>query len=366
MLARSTGSRERRWTRRQALGAVAGMASMPAMAQTPVGASNQKNFGAVSYCWGIRRRQQKQEANVDLFEPKRLLEEAKRLGASGIQVDLGVMSQSQADELGQWAQGNGMFLEGIVGLPGAKASSGEWDRLEGEFKTASWLHVPAVRTTLLPGRRYEQFQRRSDFDDFLRDAKKRLERAVQLAERWKVPLALENHKDQRLQERMDLHRSLPSEYLGACLDTGNNIALLDDPMETVQALAPLAMTVHLKDQGVQLTEDGFLLGDIPLGQGCLDLAGMVQTLLKSRPNVHFCLELITRDALRIPCLDQRYWQTMRDVSGAELARMLAWVRHNGAASLQKVSQLPWKDQVHLEEQNLKASFQYGREKLNLG
>jgi hypothetical protein len=40
---------------------------------------------------------------------------------------------------------------------------------------------------------------------------------------------------------------------------------------SMEALAPFAFSVHLKDQALQSYEDGFLLGDIPLGQGSFDL-----------------------------------------------------------------------------------------------
>ena len=43
---------------------------------------------------------------------------------------------------------------------------------------------------------------------------------------------------------------LGSEHVGVCLDTGNNVALLEDPMEVVETLAPLAFTTHIKDMAV--------------------------------------------------------------------------------------------------------------------
>ena len=45
-----------------------------------------------------------------------------------------------------------------------------------------------------------------------------------------------------------------SEYLGVTLDTGNNLTVLDDPMETVEKLAPYTFNVHFKDMAVEETE----------------------------------------------------------------------------------------------------------------
>ncbi len=52
-----------------------------------------------------------------------------------------------------------------------------------------------------------------------------------------------------------------SRHVGVCLDTGNNIALLEDPDVTVETLAPLAVSVHLKDMAVAEYADGW----IPIG-----------------------------------------------------------------------------------------------------
>jgi len=126
---------------------------------------------------------------------------------------------------------------------------------------------------------------------------------------------------------------------GACVDTGNSLALLEDPLEMVRGLAPRAFAVHLKDQAVAEYEEGFLLGDIPLGEGILPLKTMVEVLRRARPGICFCLELITRDALKVPCLTEGYWATLGHVPARDLARALRLVRSRGRAELPRVSSL---------------------------
>ena len=75
------------------------------------------------------------------------------------------------------------------------------------------------------------------------------------------------------------------ERIGAAVDTGNSFALLDDPYDAIEALAPFAFSVHLKDQALREDADGFLLGDIPLGQGSFDLKRMVEILQRAKPDV---------------------------------------------------------------------------------
>ena len=133
-----------------------------------------------------------------------------------------------------------------------------------------------IRTVVLPGRRYEQFQSAAEFRAAADQAYTFLPlRFKKLLGKYggRVVLAIENHKDFRTSERrtVALLERLDSPNIGVCLDTGNSIALLEDPMETVEALAPWAFSTHLKDMAVEEYEDGFLLAEVPLGKGFLDL-----------------------------------------------------------------------------------------------
>jgi sugar phosphate isomerase/epimerase len=186
-----------------------------------------------------------------------------------------------------------------------------------------------------------------------------------MAEKLRLPLAVENHKDQRNDERVALFRSISSEFVGACVDTGNSIAILEDPMQTIRDFAPWAKSVHLKDQAFQVYDDGFLLGDLPLGQGGLDLKQMVQILRAAVPKIRFSLELITRDPLRVNCLTDEYFRPFPDTVRADRERTMNYVKEHLASELQYPSQLTPTEQVALEDQNIRRSLQYARQELGL-
>ena len=97
-------------------------------------------------------------------------------------------------------------------------------------------------------------------------------------------------------------------------------------MEVVEALAPRAFTTHFKDMGLEEYREGFLLAEVPLGTGVLDLPRVVRILRAARPEIRFNLEMITRDPLKVPCLTERYWATFPDLPGRHLARTLSLVR----------------------------------------
>ena len=325
--------------------------------------SASSRLGLVTYCCRIRANQlRKADPPVDLSRPLTFLEHSHRLGAGGIQIDLGVLSAEEAKQLRDKADDLDMFVEGIVSVPNEKT---KLDDFTEAMRTAASVGVAAVRTTIIPGRRYEYFDSLEKFREYESRGRRALELAAPIAEKHKVPVAVENHKDHRNAERVALFEHIGSEYVGACVDTGNSVALLEDPLETIEALAPWAHSVHLKDQAVKPYEDGFLLADIPLGQGCLDLKKMVEILRAAKPNVHFSLELITRDPLKVPTNTEQYWQTFPELPAKYLARTMRLVRDHAAGELQHVSTLNEDDQVAREDENVRASIEYARRELNL-
>ena len=118
--------------------------------------------------------------------------------------------------------------------------------------------------------------------------------------------------------------------------------------------------------GVEEYVDGFLLSEVPLGKGFLDLADIVALCRKHNPSVAFNLEMITRDPLEIPCLKDEYWEAFDGVSGSELARTFRMVKQNPyGLSLPRVSQLSREDKLAVEEENVVKCLAYSKDRLGL-
>jgi sugar phosphate isomerase/epimerase len=353
-----------RRTALQVLGSWPVAAALPGLAiARPDTPGRRTGMGLVLYDCNLRRRWLRQhDPHVDLFEPLLFLQHCHALGAGGMQAKLGVMRPAEIGRLRDLAERHDLFIEAIISPP---EDQEDLHRFESEIRTARDVGALAARTTIIPGRRYERFDSLAEFREFERRARDMLERAAPVVEEHRVPLAVENHKDQRIDERLALLEHLGSEYIGACVDTGNSFALLDGASEAVEALAPYAFSVHLKDQALQEYADGFWLGDIPLGQGSFDLARMVTGLQQAKPTLRFSLELITRDALKVPCLTERYWAPMPAVPASDLARTLRFVREHAARELQQVSTLPLDQQAQLEQANLLASIEYASDTLGI-
>jgi sugar phosphate isomerase/epimerase len=256
-----------------------------------------------------------------------------------------------------------MFIEGSTSLP---RDAQDVERFDAHLKTAADAGAKVVRVAI-GGRRYEQFEKLKQFQDFAERSGKSLQLAAPAAARHRIQLAIENHKDFRAPEMLGMLEHLDSEHVGICLDTGNSIALLEDPVQIIHTWTPWARSAHLKDLALCEYSDGFLLADVVLGEGLLDLVAIVASLRKAHPTICFSLEMATRDPLRVPCLTERYWATMPDVSGEELARTLRYVRANTREreALPHVSHLPIPEQIALEQRNIKRCLRYAAEHLDL-
>lgn len=290
------------------------------------------------------------------------LEYCNGIGAGGIQASLSSLEPDYLKKVRARAEQLGMYIEVMVDLP--KQEDAAFERT---IRAAKEVGAACVRTAALGGRRYENFSKLSEWQTFVTQSRAAIDRAILVVSREKMPLSIENHKDWTAQELAALMKDKSSEYLGVCLDTGNNIALLDNPMDAIEMLAPYALSTHFKDMAVEPYADGFLLSEVPLGEGIIDLKRAAAIIQGSHPTTRFTLEMITRNPLEVPCLTDKYWVTFPDRNGKYLADTLRMVRDSAA----RLQHLPHVDKespqglLQLEEENIKQSLYYARTQLGL-
>jgi len=289
------------------------------------------------------------------------LEYSHSLGAGGVEAPLGSLDADNIRRIRQRVETLGMYLEPWATLPKGDASA-----FEQTVRAAKEAGARCLRAFCLGGRRYEVFQDRAQWKQFVAESRASLQMALPVLERHKMVLGLENHKDWTLEEMLALMREFGGEYLGVCLDTGNNIALLDDTIELTERLAPYAVSVHLKDIAGAEYEEGFLNVEVPLGQGMLDIKRIVDAIRRARPHVKFTLEMMTRSPLKIPCLSPGYWATFPNRMGYALARTLRTIRQNPPRRpLPEVEKLEPAARLQLEEDNVRECILYAKQHLDL-
>jgi sugar phosphate isomerase/epimerase len=286
---------------------------------------------------------------------------ARSLGAEGVQTSLSALGDNQAAVFREHIAQTGGCLEGDIRLP---QEAGGLEGFEREVKIARAAGVTIARSVLTGGRRYEVFKSLDEFRQFRAQASKRLALVEPVLRKHGLKLALENHKDLTADELTGLMREISSEWIGVLVDTGNNVALLEEPHAVVEALAPFALSVHLKDMAVQASAEGFLLSEIPCGEGFLDLPRIVGTLRKANPAIVFNLEMATRDPLKIPCLRPDYWVTFPGREATHLAAALGLVKAHPPVHAPPHVSGKTQDQILAEEEaNNRDSLSWMHEKI---
>lgn len=295
-----------------------------------------------------------------------ILEHCRGLGLGAVRMSLPSPDLAAARELRKKLDDYGMRV--IISLPPPRDAAA-LPAYEASVRAVA--EIGAVTThASFTGRRYEEF----DTFEAFKASFERHQRAVELAEpvlrKHKVKLAIENHKGWRAAEHVRWIERVGSEWVGACYDFGNNMSLCEDPAETLRLLAPVTIYVSFKDMAVAPYEDGFLLSEMALGDGMLDLPGMVATLQKKDPNMIFALEMITREPLKIPVFTRKYWATFDDsyspLPGRDLARMLEIVRTaKPKVPLTTTAGLSAAEGLQLEDELITRSIAYAQKNLKL-
>jgi sugar phosphate isomerase/epimerase len=289
------------------------------------------------------------------------MELAAKVGAAGAHGGMTQIDFDWAKKTRRMKEELGMYLEIQTFLPREDPAV-----FEHAVRVAKEAGATSLRVVCLLGRRYEMFDRLEDWKAAVEGFHRQIRAAVPIVEKHRMPLGIENHKDWLVDQQVALLKQHSSEYLGVCLDTGNNLALLDDPYETVEKLAPYTFNVHFKDMAMEEYPQGLLLSEVALGEGMLDMKRIAETVRRAKPEVKFSLEMIVRDPLEIPCLTDKYWATFENRSGLRLARTLASARANKPRRpLPHISGLTDQGRLKLELEMVDRSIVYARDQLGM-
>jgi len=299
-------------------------------------------------------------------KPFDMIEHCHGIGLAGVQTNPPSIDAEAIKKFRERVEGYQMHLISDPRLPRQESDVAAFDAQVKAYKEAGALFFHAAMT----GRRYEDFDSLDAFKKMFEQAQKSVELAEPVLRKHKVRLGIENHKGWRSAEQVAWLKRLGSEWVGVCLDLGNNLSLCEDPTETVRVLGPHTLYAHIKDMAVEEYEDGFLLSEVPMGEGMLDLKQIVATLRERNPNMIFDLENITRDPLKIPVFTTKYWATFDDayspLPGRDLAKVLGLVRKNRPKKpLPRITGLSPEEQIQREDENNRKCIEYARQNLAL-
>lgn len=140
-----------------------------------------------------------------------------------------------------------------------------------------------------------------------------------------VKLAIENHAgDMQGRELARLIEEAGPDCVGACVDTGNAIWTIEDPADTLEALAPYALTSHFRDSYVFNSPQGIASQWTRMGDGNVGMAEIIKSYVSKCPGKAVSLEVIVQGNWRVfNYRDPAAWDIFQAVPAPAFARFLA-------------------------------------------
>ena len=191
-----------------------------------------------------------------------------------------------------------------------------------------------------------------------------------------VKIALENYAgDMQAREVRTIIEEAGKDFVGSCLDTGNPMWVVEDPMVSLEVLAPYVVTTHIRDSVVYETPRGAAAQWVALGDGSIDFHKFISRYRELCPNAGMQLEIITgRPPREVPYLDPGFWKAFPNANAAEFARFVALAKAGHPFSGFMVIEDGAKQDVPefkaaLREQqrvDLERSFDYAKKSLGVG
>ena len=149
-----------------------------------------------------------------------------------------------------------------------------------------------------------------------------------------------------------------------------------DPLLTMEVLAPLAITTHMRDSVVYEHPRGAAVQWVAMGDGSIDFKPIMELYRKLCPKAAFQFEVITGGGPRImPYFEADFWQAYPKMPAADFARFVALAKKGHPLMAPMLiaggrgGSQPPEYQAALKAQqrvDLERSFEYARKVLDVG
>src|SRR5579884_1467303 len=191
-----------------------------------------------------------------------------------------------------------------------------------------------------------------------------------------VKIALENHAgDMQAREVRTIIEESGKDFVGACLDTGNPMWVMENPLVTLEVLGPYALTTHVRDSVVFEHPRGAAAQWVALGDGDVDWPAFLALYRKLCPAALLQLEIITgRPPQVLPYYDRDWWKWFPKTPASEFVRFEEMARNGrpfmgtmviedapGAKPPEYTAALREQQRIDLER-----SLEYAKKQLGLG
>jgi sugar phosphate isomerase/epimerase len=139
-----------------------------------------------------------------------------------------------------------------------------------------------------------------------------------------VRIAIENHSgDMQAREVKALIEEAGKDFVGSCLDSGNPMWVVEDPLVTLETLGPYVVTTHIRDSAVCEHPRGATAQWVALGDGSVNFHRFVALYRKVCPQAAMQLEIITgRPPTVLSYLEPDFWKVFPHMPAWEFARFV--------------------------------------------
>ncbi|NUP98707.1 MAG: sugar phosphate isomerase/epimerase [Armatimonadetes bacterium] len=257
---------------------------------------------------------------INLFE---LLELAAGLGLSTVELPPHLLLEAGGSLADLRAAAESLDLRLVVA--GRRLSA---ETMREELDWAATLGAKVVRCTLsgiLGGDRREVGL--AGWEAVLDQAARTLAQVAPRAAERGLRVGVENHQDATSHDLVALCERVGSATIGITLDTGNPLAVAEEPLAFARRVAPYLVDVHLKDYRIFPSAVGFRLVHCAIGAGVVpfeELWRLIEPL-----GVPCSIEMAALEARHVRLLEDDWWAGYPPREARELAAIWRLVLQRG-------------------------------------
>lgn len=179
-----------------------------------------------------------------------------------------------------------------------------------------------------------------------------LKQLAPIAEETGVRIGVENHQDATSADLVYLCQAVNSPNVGVTLDTGNPLAVAEDPVIFARTILPYLVHVHLKDYRMTPSPEGYRIFHCAIGAGVVNYPALFD-LFRTKDDLVCNIEMAALGERHIRLLTDEYWagHTQRLV-----ADVLPVLRMRDRAEVD----VEWRTAWELEQDSIMASWEMER------
>ena len=180
-----------------------------------------------------------------------------------------------------------------------------------------------------------------------------------------VKIAIENHAgDMQAWELVTLIEAAGKDYVGANMDSGNATWTMEDPLASLEILAPYVVTTSLRDSAIWESENGATVQWTAMGEGTVDLKAYFAKFATLCPGVPVHIETISGFNRELPYLKEDFWKVWPKARAKDFARFLALAKKGKPRDARRRGDA--KAEQDYQKAEIERSIKYCKEALGLG